>query len=98
MGRTLTASGVPVAAVNTLSDVLESPQFRARGLFAQLRGICYVAQPMRFSGDTIAPAAGPPALGEHTNAILAELEAAQMIDPSVADGLRAPENQHRTSG
>lgn len=81
----LSTIDVPAAVVNTLGEVLESPQFRARDVFAQFGGVCYAAQPMHFSTGSVTPIAGSPALGEHTDAILTELE----VDPSVAARLRA---------
>lgn len=85
----LNAVDVPAAAVNTLDELLESPQFRARDLFTQFDGAWYVAQPMRFSSGSVTPIAGPPALGEHTDAILTEFETEYKVDPAVIASLRA---------
>ena len=71
----LVKADVPGAAVVKLSEVFESPQFKARGLFADVDSQRYVAQPVRLSTGSIAPSKGPPLLDEHRGQIVAELKA-----------------------
>jgi crotonobetainyl-CoA:carnitine CoA-transferase CaiB-like acyl-CoA transferase len=71
----LVKADVPAAAVVKLSEVFESPQFKARGLFVDVDRRRYVAQPVRLSSGSIAPSKGPPSLDEHRDLIMAELEA-----------------------
>ncbi len=69
----LSDADVPAAAVPDLGDVIDSPQFRAREAFTTLGANTFVNLPGRLSTGDVAPNAGPPDLGEHENAILAEL-------------------------
>jgi crotonobetainyl-CoA:carnitine CoA-transferase CaiB-like acyl-CoA transferase len=67
---------VPCCAVRSIEDMFDHPQVLAEGLVANLhhakagnyRGL---ATPMKFSSSEPAPAVGAPALGEHTDKILA---------------------------
>ncbi len=73
------AADVPFAGVVTLGEVLENPQFRHRGLFAELPSSTgcgtsrQVALPMKFSQAECAPRGAPPRLSEHAEAILKDL-------------------------
>lgn len=91
--RLLTAADVPAAVVVSLSDVRANPQFRARGLINRVDDVLYVAQPMLVSSGSLASPAGPaprpPALGEHTDGILAEFESGNGADRSLVQALRA---------
>ncbi len=69
----LAGSDVPAAAVAELAEVFDSPQFRARGMFASVGGQTFLGQPARFSTGPVGPSESPPGLGEHARAILAEL-------------------------
>jgi crotonobetainyl-CoA:carnitine CoA-transferase CaiB-like acyl-CoA transferase len=73
----LEQAGVPVGPINTLSDVFENEQVIARGLrldlpHSRLGKVPSVACPIRFDGRALPSPCGPPALGEHTQAVLAE--------------------------
>jgi crotonobetainyl-CoA:carnitine CoA-transferase CaiB-like acyl-CoA transferase len=68
--RRLLEADVPVAVVAGLADVLDSPQFKARGAFSESDGKNYVAQPARFSTGPVTPEGKPPSLGEHTDPLL----------------------------
>lgn len=61
---------VPGAAVVELADVLDSPQFRARGAFAEIEGRQYVTQPASFTGVRAEPQGGPPGLNEHAEEVI----------------------------
>jgi CoA:oxalate CoA-transferase len=74
------AKGVPAGEVLDVPSVLEHPQIKARRLVHQIDNVPNVDKPVRVvrsgfrlaSGDP-GPTLPPPALGEHTNEILAEL-------------------------
>ena len=71
--RILEGVDVPAAAVVELSEVFRNPQFKARQSFVDLGLYRFVAQPAKFSTGSVAPNAGPPALNEHAEQILARL-------------------------
>ena len=64
---------VPAAVVLLPGEVADSPQFRSRDVFVDFGDHRYVSQPARLSTASIAPTGSPPALGEHTHSIEAEL-------------------------
>ena len=70
---TLQQADVPAAIVNELHEIFDSPQFQARGMFAEIGLGKFFRQPFQMSGQTIGPDSPPPALGEHNDTILAEL-------------------------
>ena len=61
---------VPGAAVVELADVLDSPQFTARGAFKEVEGRQYVTQPARFSSHRVDVHRGPPGLNEHAEEVI----------------------------
>ncbi|WP_332823745.1 CoA transferase, partial [Ramlibacter sp.] len=70
--------GVPVAPIWNIAQALDSPQAQARELLqpvddARLPGLRLPTQPVRFGGAAPNRASRAPALGEHTNEILASL-------------------------
>jgi crotonobetainyl-CoA:carnitine CoA-transferase CaiB-like acyl-CoA transferase len=74
----LSAHEVPVGIVRKLEELHDDPQVRANGtLFErELPGLGRVREPRpaaRFGGETAPPASLAPRLGEHSEAILAEL-------------------------
>ena len=73
----LEKGGVPCGPINTLKDVFEDPQVKARGMRIELPHsaagkVPLIRSPMRFSGTPVEHKAGPPVLGEHTDRVLAE--------------------------
>jgi crotonobetainyl-CoA:carnitine CoA-transferase CaiB-like acyl-CoA transferase len=64
---------VPAAPVTALSDLFDNPQFKARGMFPQIDGRRFLAQPFKLSSESVGPTEGPPRQGEHGAAILGEL-------------------------
>ena len=66
---------VPGAAVVELAEVLESPQFRARGAFNEVDGRYYITQPARFSNARADVHRGPPGLNEHAEKVIRWSEA-----------------------
>jgi crotonobetainyl-CoA:carnitine CoA-transferase CaiB-like acyl-CoA transferase len=71
----LDAAGVPCGPINTIREVFDDPQVKARGTRIEMAhptgGMApLVASPMKFSGTPIAYTLPPPMLGQHTNEIL----------------------------
>ena len=64
---------VPAAAVADLTEVLDTPHFRERGMFASVGGSTYLGQPARFSSEAVGPSKPPPGLGEQSDDILTGL-------------------------
>ncbi len=73
----LEQAGVPCGPINTLAEVFDDPQVRARGArMAMTHGtgaaLSLVANPIRMSATPPAYGLPPPSLGEHTRVVLAE--------------------------
>ena len=88
--KTLTAAGVPSGAVRTVTEALADPQLVAREMIVPLEHatagpIRVLGTPLKLSGTPATVRTPPPALGQHTGAILrhdlglseAEVEALQ---------------------
>ncbi len=78
--RLLSDLGVPAGVVLTVHEALEQPQIESRGLVHDVpvpgapNGMARVlGSGVHIDGQTLAPAFGPPTLGEHSDEILAEL-------------------------
>jgi crotonobetainyl-CoA:carnitine CoA-transferase CaiB-like acyl-CoA transferase len=74
----LAAVGVPCGPVNELHEVFDDPQVRARGMLAHMRhphraAMPMLANPIRLSDTPVQYRLPPPALGQHTDEVLAEL-------------------------
>jgi len=69
----LEAAGVPCAQVNTLDAVFADPHVTAVGLVQEVKGLRLVRSPLRVNGASGSIRRPPPALGEHTDEILAAL-------------------------
>jgi crotonobetainyl-CoA:carnitine CoA-transferase CaiB-like acyl-CoA transferase len=74
----LDAAGVPCGPINNVADVFKEPQVKARQMLRHVPHpsgveVPLVASPMRFEGDALPIRSAPPLLGEHSDAILAEL-------------------------
>jgi formyl-CoA transferase len=75
----LAATDLPYAPVYNVSEVLDDPQVRHLGSFADLEHpemgtVKAIRRPVLFDGDrTDQPQKAPPMLGEHTEEVLAEL-------------------------
>lgn len=70
------AHGIAWAPLNDLDDVVSDPHFTARALFETVetpdgRREVHLAQPLKFSAYASTIRRGAPALGEHTEAVLA---------------------------
>lgn len=78
--RLLAPAGVPAARVLTVPDALRQEQVEARDFVHDLpfpehpeRTLRVLGSPVRVQGTAATPACPPPLLGEHTDALLAEL-------------------------
>ena len=89
----LAAAGVPAAPVHDLSDVLASEQTAALGLLQPLPrddipDLRLVAPPVSVGDERLPLRLPPPALGEHSRAVLAEVGYAEKeIDALARDGV-----------
>jgi crotonobetainyl-CoA:carnitine CoA-transferase CaiB-like acyl-CoA transferase len=74
----LEPAGVPCGPINDLAQVFADPQVRHRGLEVRAPHptageVRMVANPMKFSATPIPHDTAPPTLGQHTDAVLAEV-------------------------
>jgi crotonobetainyl-CoA:carnitine CoA-transferase CaiB-like acyl-CoA transferase len=70
--------GVPCGAINSVPEVFEDPQVKARGMLKHVPHpsgvrVPQVSTPMRFSQTPLVDVAAPPTLGQHTDTVLGEL-------------------------
>jgi crotonobetainyl-CoA:carnitine CoA-transferase CaiB-like acyl-CoA transferase len=88
----LEAAAVPCGPINTIAEVFEEPQAKARGLMnpALPHGsggtVPGVASPLRFSKTPVNDKVAPPMLGEHTREVLARVLG---LDEAELDALEA---------
>ena len=64
---------VPAAVVADLDEVLDTPHFKERGMFASVGRSTFLGQPARFSTGPAGPSKAPPVLGEQSDEILTGL-------------------------
>jgi crotonobetainyl-CoA:carnitine CoA-transferase CaiB-like acyl-CoA transferase len=65
------AVNVPAGRVRSVEDVLASPEVAERGLvYEAAGGVRFTGSPMHFSDTPVRKPSAPPALGEHSDAIL----------------------------
>ena len=69
----MASAGVPAARVNTVKQALEHPVAHDRDMRIAIDGIPLVGSPLKLSGTPVRYQRPPPALGEHTDEVLAEL-------------------------
>ena len=74
----LNAQGVPCGPIYKVDEVFADPQVKHLGIAQTLNGgnrgeVAYVGQPMKLSRTPSTIVQHPPAIGEHTDAVLAEL-------------------------
>ena len=72
------AAKVPGGAINDLGEVFDDPQVRHRGMVVPMDhplsdSLRLIASPMKLSETPVAYRLPPPLLGQHTDAILAEM-------------------------
>ena len=80
--------GIPAGPVRFIEEVFDDPQVQANGLVAELEhrdaGLLRMVGPLAQFSETPLEATAPPALGQHTDEVLAELG----FDPEEIDGWR----------
>ncbi|MGP1283225.1 MAG: CaiB/BaiF CoA transferase family protein [Parasphingopyxis sp.] len=68
----LIAAHVPHGPINTIEEAFAEPQAIHRGLSHEIDGMPQVASPLRLAASPMDGATPPPALGQDTDAVLAE--------------------------
>jgi len=69
----LDQSGIPAGPINRVSQALADVQAQHRAMVRTLSGVPLVGSPVRIDGERADSDLPPPALGEHTDAVLGEL-------------------------
>ena len=88
--------GIPSSPVHTLGELSDHPQTEASGMVLHDGSFQTVASPLRVDGERLALRLRPPALGEHSRAVLAELGyETDKIDALIADGVVGADNSAR---
>ena len=81
-------SGIPSSPVHTLGELSAHPQTEASGMVLHDGNFQTVTSPLRVDGERLALRLRPPALGEHSRVVLAELGyEPEKIDALIADGV-----------
>jgi crotonobetainyl-CoA:carnitine CoA-transferase CaiB-like acyl-CoA transferase len=96
--QAMEAAGVPCGPINDLRQVFENPQVRARGMRIDVERedtgpVALVANPIKASRTPPAYTLPPPRLGEHTDAVLADVlgwDAARIDRARVAGAIGGP--------
>ena len=68
----LEAAGIPAGPINSISQALADVQAQHRQMVRTMAGLSVMGSPVRIDGDRADSDLPPPALGEHTNDVLAE--------------------------
>ena len=84
----LAKRGIPSSPVHTLVELSGHPQTEASGMVLHDGRFQTIASPLRADGERLALRLRPPALGEHSRTVLAELGyETSKIDALIADGV-----------
>ena len=81
----LEAAGIPAGPINSITQALAGVQAQHRQMVRTIAGIPLVGSPMRLDGERADSDLPPPALGEHTQEVLATLG----LEAQDVDRLRA---------
>ena len=81
----LEAAGIPAGPINSITQALAGVQAQHRRMIRTIAGIPLVGSPMRLDGERADSDLPPPALGEHTQEVLATLG----LEAQDVDRLRA---------
>lgn len=69
----LDAAGIPAGPINTISEALADVQAQHRQMVRTIAGVPLMGSPVRLDGERTDSDLPPPALGQHTNEVLAGL-------------------------
>jgi crotonobetainyl-CoA:carnitine CoA-transferase CaiB-like acyl-CoA transferase len=69
----LEAAGIPAGPINRISQALGDAQAQHRRMVRMIAGIPLVGSPVRLDGERADSDLPPPALGQHTDEVLASL-------------------------
>src|SRR5205814_5382727 len=69
----LEAAGIPAGPINSINQALSDVQAQHRQIVRTLGGVPLVGSPVRIDGARAESDLPPPALGEHTDDVLASL-------------------------
>jgi formyl-CoA transferase len=69
----LDAAGIPAGPINRVGQALEDVQAQHRAMVRTIGGVPLVGSPVRIDGERCDSELPPPALGEHTEAVLGEI-------------------------
>jgi formyl-CoA transferase len=69
----LDSAGIPAGPINRVGQALADVQAQHRAMVRTIGGVPLVGSPVRIDGERCDSDRPPPALGEHTDAVLAEL-------------------------
>jgi formyl-CoA transferase len=72
----LEAAGIPAGPINTITQALADVQAQHRRVVRTLAGVPLVGSPVRLDGERADSDLPPPALGQHTEDVLAALDLA----------------------
>jgi len=81
----LEAAGIPAGPINTVTQALHDIQAQHRGMVRTIAGMQVVGSPVRFDGERADSELPPPALGQHTDEVLASLS----LEPAELKSLRS---------
>jgi formyl-CoA transferase len=71
----LDEAGIPAGPINTIRQALNDPQAVHRALLREMEGMRLLGSPLRLEGQRLDSDVPPPRLGQHTDEVLADLEA-----------------------
>ncbi len=71
----LDEAGIPAGPINTIRQALDDPQAVHRALLREMGGMRLLGSPLRLDGHRSDSDLPPPRLGQHTDEVLADLEA-----------------------
>jgi len=83
----LEAAGIPAGPINRISQALADVQAQHRAMVRTMAGVPVVGSPVRMDGERADSDLPPPALGEHTAEVLANLVNAEELERLRASGV-----------
>ena len=83
----LAAAGIPAGPINRITQALNDVQAQHRRMVRNIAGVPLVGSPIRIDGERADSDLPPPALGEHTDEVLAGLASAEELARLRASGV-----------